>query len=363
MENSLFFNLLKVALGNAKKLFKEPTAGEWSGLFELAKRQTLIGICFSGIEKLPSEQRPPKELLIKWYVLTQQIENRNKLVTQHALEIGRELKSDGFDYCVLKGQGVAGYYDNPERRQSGDIDIWVHTPSGSRTSDRKKTIAFVRKKMPEIKARYHHVDYHERKDISIELHFIPTWFNNPFLNYRLQTWFEVQKNIQFSHFVNGLCQPTDVFNAFYLMLHIQKHILEEGIGLRQLMDYYYLLINSDIVSRKKDVQNLFSKFGVTRTAKAVMYVLKEVFGLADKYLMEEPDKAAGRFLLNEIMIAGNFAKYDYRFGDLSGETSGHLFLRKEKRMLRFFKMNPGEVLWSPFFAIYQRIWRYTKNYL
>lgn len=358
-QKSLFFELISIALGHRNKLSMQPSENEWGDLFRIVQQQSLVGVCFTGVERLPQEQRPPKKLLLNWYAMVSQIEERNKAVSRYAVELCDQLHKDGFETCVLKGQGVASYYPNPLRRQSGDIDVWLRTVNGTMQEDRDLTIDYVRNKLHEAKARYHHIDYDVNEEIPAELHFMPTFMNCPFTNHRLQQWFEDVKAEQFSNHKDGLTVPTDEFNAVYLLLHIQKHILEEGIGLRQLMDYYYLLSNGDY----RNVVPLLKRFGMMNMARAVMYVLQEVFGLDDKHLLCEPDKKLGQFLIEEIMLAGNFGKYDPRFGDQRNESTSHIFYRKQKRGLRFLRMNSQEILWSPFFAVYQRIWRYRRGLL
>lgn len=355
--DTLFFEFIKVSLGHAKRLSCNPTEKEWRLLFRRAQQQTLVGVCFSGIERLPQEQRPPRQLLLNWYAQTQSIEKRNIEVGRYAVELCEKLHNNGFETCILKGPGVAAYYPNPLRRQSGDIDVWIRTHDGTVRNDRNLTIGYVRKTLHNAKARYHHIDYNVNEAFPVELHFTPSCMNNPFKNHRLQQWFENVKNEQFDNIKEGLTIPTDEFNAIYLLLHIQKHILEEGIGLRQLLDYYYLLLNCNY----RNVEPLLKRFDLMNTARAVMYVLQEVFGLDNKYLLCKLDKKLGRFLIDEIMLAGNFGKYDPRFGDLLNESIFHIFYRKQKRGLRFLRMNPQEVLWSPFFAVYQRIWRYRRG--
>lgn len=357
----LFFELIAVALHHRDALSVSPSAEAWRALFDMARRQSLVGVCFSGVERLDAAQRPPRDLVLQWYSLVMQIEQRNGEVTRYARELTADLQREGFEVCILKGQGVAAYYPNPLRRQSGDIDMWLRTRGGDMESDRRRTIDFVRRTTGEALARYHHVEYEVRKGMPVELHFMPTWMNDPLLNGRLQRWFEEQKGEQFAHVENGLHVPAPLFNVLYLLMHIQKHILEEGIGLRQLMDYYYVLLREGPLLDKEETGRLLRRFGMTHTAAAVMYVMKEVFALGDDCLLCRPDTGNGRFLIREMMLSGNFGKYDERFGDRRGETALHIFIRKEKRIVRFFAINPREVLWSPFFAVYQRIWRYRRR--
>ena len=136
----IFFELIRVALGTQDALTAVPSADEWRGMFDLARKQTLIGVCFTGVERLPETQRPPKELILQWWAMTRKIEERNCVMDERTEEATRFFRAHGFRTAILKGQGIAALYERKEekrkekseevgdlrlRRQSGDIDIWV----------------------------------------------------------------------------------------------------------------------------------------------------------------------------------------------------------------------------------------------
>lgn len=106
----LFFELLQVAIGNRKMLTHTPTTEEWSELYTLAQRQTLVGIAFRGVEQLPEAQRPPKALLIQWMMATERIKALNADLDRKALAVANKFLSEGFPSVILKGQGVAKLY-------------------------------------------------------------------------------------------------------------------------------------------------------------------------------------------------------------------------------------------------------------
>ena len=55
---TLFFELIQVAIGQRQRLSTTPTAPQWMELFALSAKHTLVGIAYSGIERLPKGQRP-----------------------------------------------------------------------------------------------------------------------------------------------------------------------------------------------------------------------------------------------------------------------------------------------------------------
>ena len=92
-------------------------------------------------------------------------------------------------------------------------------------------------------------------------------------------------------------------------------------------------------------------------AGAVMFVLQKVFAMPSEYMLCAPDANRGEFLLNEIMLAGNFGKYDSRNVIAANEGYLRRFVRRQKRFVRFMSQYPSEVIWAPYFSVKQRVWR------
>ena len=90
--------------------------------------------------------------------------------------------------------------------------------------------------------------------VDVEVHSTPCFF---YTYHRMPMWF--MKNFQ-EQAKNCVCLygriakvsvPTNRFNAVYQLVHIYKHVLfDEGIGLRQLLDYYYM-VESDFSDEEK----------------------------------------------------------------------------------------------------------------
>ena len=191
---------------------------------------------------------------------------------------------------------------------------------------------YVKRKYCEQLEKYHHVELTAEDDVEVEVHFTPSYMLAPWSNRRMQRWLAEQADVQFENkasLENGgqeVAVPAAEFNLVLLQSHIYRHLFSEGIGLRQVIDYYYLL-KSDGRSKMEDVTSILKHLGLWKFAGALMWVLHEQLGLEEKYLIADPNEKEGRFLLNEILQSGNIGHYDTRLGHKEGESVVHRYFR------------------------------------
>lgn len=359
--NWLFKELLVIALRGKENLSAQPSEEEWQAAYEMAEKQALTGVLFSAVEKLNNDNKaamPPMSLFYQWIGDALQIENRNREVDYAAAKLTRIFNDGGLRSCVLKGQGVAKLYPQPLRRQPGDIDLWVE-------GGRERVLQFLKDSFfglgPVV---IHHVDTRIIDGVETEIHFIPVYACNPFLHRRLQRFFRLHADEQFSNIDKelGFAYPTLRFNAVYILAHIYMHFLYEGIGLRQIVDYYYVLKNLDDEGRKQTAFYI-KQVGLLRFAGAVMFVLQRVCGMDDNSMVTKPDDKRGRLLLDEIMVSGNFGKYDDRLKNRNDKNLVLFNLVALKRQLRFLSYYPMDIISIPFFKVWHWCWRKNKGYL
>ena len=303
-----FFELISIAQ-DRKAAFEVPlTAEQWREITLTAFRQSLGGVLAEAFyDRLPAGQFPEHKVFMAWMCMQKQVTIDNRILDERSAEAYRTFREAGFDCCILKGQAVARFYPKPEERCSGDVDIWVD-------GDRDKVLAFLRSRWNVKNVVYHHAEVEMFDKTEVEVHFMPSWMYNPRINRRLQKWFRENKARQFANFLpeRGFAAPDAAFDAVFSMVHIYRHLLEEGVGLRQVMDYYYILQHTDEASRREAFEVL-KRLRMKRFAGALMYVEREVFGLEEAMMVCPPDGKAGRFLLEEIMTAGNFGQFDPRY--------------------------------------------------
>ena len=453
-QQRIFFEFLRFCIGTVQEVPSSLKGADWRGLYAMARKQCLVGVLFDGIKRLPADVGMDKGLLFQWMAQNQTLRKANARLDKAAVEVAEWFGRKGFRTCVLKGQGNALLYPSGMERTPGDIDLWVD--GGDR-----KVVSFVRSLSPDEKVCYHHIGFPEYNGVEVEVHFRPSFLFCFRHNRRLQGYYERVMDGQFAHRVKlgeqgEVAVPKAEFNLIFQLTHIFTHLMNEGIGLRQLLDYFFLLKNTDFIGNTDGVsgntnggafgantncsdntdriggnvdgdgfllntdftdntdkiggnadgdgfllntdftdntdkfsgsaekhsgdwgdlcssilssdsseladgvdrrllQDELRRLGLWEFAGAVMYIMKEVFGLEDNRLIVPPDVKRGRLVLKEVLEAGNFGQYDKRnwFGH---SALGHNLQRlyRDMRLVRYF---PEEALSEPFFRIWHFFWR------
>ena len=370
----LFFELIQVAIGQREKLSRNLSNKEWAELYAMSFKQSLAGVVFYGVEKLPKEQWPTQAILFQWMGEVTHIENRNKLTSKVCQDLCEQLEKDGFQCCIMKGQANYAYYPFglKNRRTCGDIDVWtVPKDGGCKKEDVRKTLEYLKGKFELTGLCWLHANMTHDSGVPVEVHFYPSFMNSPIKNRRFLKYFYDIKECTCLKDIDGIQIPAMKIecDVVYQMNHIYRHLIDEGVGLRQVFDYYVLLKawSQNGEKDKEYIMPVVRQLGMGRFASALMYVLQKVFAMPDEWLLCEPSEKHGRFLLNEIMIAGNFGHDDPRMASLNGKE-GHLSYqikhawRRIKRNMRFFTSYPEEVFWEPYARMSHFAWKKLYSY-
>ena len=360
----MIFDFLKYCLGGKDNMSNVVADIDWEQLYSFASKQAILEFCFDGIERLGKEypnelkQNPiGKNLLMTWMGKAQQIRRLNMKVNAVAAKLYSKFRVDGLRCCILKGQGNALMYPNPYSRTPGDIDVWVNASREQITEYAKKHF-----EMGED-IRYHHLET-SLDGVPVELHFFPGIMNNPVYNARLQKWFKRNADLQCSNVVGlpdgagDIAVPTTAFNVVYQLCHLYHHFFDEGIGMRQIIDYYYVvsMFNVDCVMFNS-LQRELKHLGLWKFAGAVMYVLHEALGLSEEKMIAPMDEKRGKLLLAEILNGGNFGQHFTKYGHFTHQGMAKKYFLKIWRNMHFVRYYPAEALSEPIFRTWHFFWR------
>lgn len=382
----LFFELIRIAIGTQDTLSRAPSAKEWKLIYDIAKKQSLVGVCFAGVQRLATstgsatEQRhePPEMLYLTWMGMAAKIQQRNEVVNAQCVDVQQMIEKEGFRTFIMKGQGNAALYNDDLKllRQSGDIDIYLE-------GGFEKVNAFVQRTCPTKEINELEIHYHCLPDTEVEIHYRPFIMRNPFKNRKLQRFFAeegekcFENKIALPNGVGEIAVPTTTFNLVHQMVHIAHHLYTDGIGFRQLMDYYFVLRTVQEVSYVSMVQEVIHALGLDTFASALMWVLGYVFegnnhlkpaeGFETlkpfetaSWMLWEPCEKDGRMLLEEILKSGNFGHHDETKADLSNKWKSFWYVNG--KTLRFWRFDHWAWFWSPLWRVYHFVWRKIHGY-
>lgn len=392
----LFFEMIRVSIGTQvclSRLLSHSTGSgltpaEWETLFDMAVKQSLVGICFCGLHRLGADSDNgftkigmSEDLFFKWMGMAVQINMRNDVINKQCVALQKRLSASGFRSSILKGQGVADLYKlnensnencrqdsslNPKPstlnlgsfRQSGDIDIYVDC-------DLEKAVAYAKKVQEDVKWDYKHLHLNVFNDTEVEMHYRPEYLANLWHNRKLQKWVLANQEHAFGRKAkvgdSEITTPDMVFNSLYVLIHIYNHNFRAGVGLRQLMDYYFVI--SERVMTDEEKQNLcamLSELGMKKYASGIMWIMREVFGMKEEYMICRANENEGRYILDGVMIGGNMG-HGYMHSDKKLSPVLSFIKSALSYSCRSFGRYPIEALSYPMWTIYHFVWKRIKR--
>ena len=325
------------------------------GLYEMAKTHSLLGYVWDEIspEITPDSElfQNNRELVKRWFTIVAKIEEKNKQLNVLSEKVLTHFQSLNLSVRLLKGQSLAPLHDNPLHRSTGDIDVWVAPPLPARknmslSKRRNAVVEVLKAQCPRAKICYHHMDFYTISHTMVEAHFTPSWMANPFKNKKLQRYF-------MEEFDN---ENSDL-NIIFILLHIFRHFFQEGITMKQVLDYYWVM-----KKQRCSVETLamIKELGLDRFMRGLLWVEREVFGLEDKYIILPADEKQGQFILQTIL---EDKKNKRTIEDFTSANHLHNFGSRILRMSKLVSRYPNEALWELPWRIGHFVWRKWKKFV
>jgi len=181
-------------------------------------------------------------------------------------KISKAFEEANIPYFYVKGLEISRYYPDPYVKTMGDCDITVHKEDKERAADVLCEMGFREPEHDRLSTSEFH--FH-KNDLLFELHHALIYGeeageteNNDFLDYFSDCWNHVEKN-----------KLEDSFHLLYLIIHLRKHFMNKGIGLRQFLD---IALFSNAGINWKYVEDELEKLDLLRFTR-------NVYGLIDAW--------------------------------------------------------------------------------
>ncbi|MVZ60975.1 nucleotidyltransferase family protein [Sphingobacterium humi] len=346
----VFFTLLQSGLWNkpVQHLENFPLSeSDWELVYLWAVHQTVEGVLFDGIQQLPQNLQPQKSILLKWIVRVEKLAMRNNWMNQILVDQIHFFSQIQVSPILLKGQGLAQYYEEPSRRVSGDIDWYFEN----------------RKDYSKVAAALHSKDITVQEDAGYSLSYV--WNNceiehhqrmfdlhNPFLKGFLGKLAKKEEPKRLTLEVNEktITLPSALETLVQVNAHILKHLLSFGIGLRQLCDaaraYFSLKNQYD----ERELQQVYKRAGLHKWIDLLHHILVKNLGLAESYLPFALNKNNNaEWMLEDILLAGNFGFHHeaYKSEELRAGKRQQIGKRLFSSFIKYVPVAPKEAISFP----------------
>ena len=321
----------------------------WQELLAFAKKQTIVGIYWQGIQRLGDiPNKPSEDDFMDWMGVYTKIVRRNVKTDEAVVKLTKLMLDNGIGFFVFKGQMVAAYYPSPEMRTSGDVDFYVFKKDWARA----KSLLERDVTMTDDHSGQH---WEFTKDgIPFEMHYHTAVFASGsrqcYWDELIDSYFyDILDHVE----IDGVGVPTlpPTLNAIYLFVHIYHHFLKEGIALRQFIDWmmFFEAKHKEIVLPELTAK--LDKLGLLRAFKTFGSILTEVLGMETKffpYTLTDSDKRYVNKIMSIVLRYGNFGKYGRKEQQGGWKHSLETGMRAVRHVTQFFWLSPAEnLLWIP----------------
>lgn len=290
------------------------TERDWRELFLWSRRQSVVAVVWDGMHRMMGSRSAeiPRKVYWAWCAQVVQIERENERHEACLSELCGVLRPTNAPLLLLKGLGAGRLYPNARHRQSGDIDLYAG--AGRRFVAAASLLQSRADGVLQGEDEKHAI--YSCRGVGVELHRVAIRFQSPLLHRRfhkhLQTVFpDGLREIVIGRSARVRILPPEV-NVFYQLAHIFHHLLEGGVGLRQLCDWTLSVWHWNGQMNHSAFLTLVRRFSYERVYGAVAALSVGYLGLPEESLpipLQSGDAHRASILLERILDGGNFGRF------------------------------------------------------
>lgn len=300
-----------------QRVLIELLSGEISGEERLCEEE-LKTVDWAEVLKEAKAQAVPlmaAEALIKYKnYIPNYDEWGNLAATAHAINVRTAYNEQklneimkGHPFIILKGMAAALYYPKPHERSIGDIDFLIDPAEKQELEELLSNKGYVKQNIK----NEHHVSFN-KSDTHFEMHFeipgIPYGESGKTVRDFMMNAFKHPVISQFDDWI--FPAPKDIYHGLIILLHMQHHMLDEGLGLRHICDWACYVQKTENMPFWAELLELFEKIGVLTYSKVVTKICSMYFHINCPKWAENADEELCNDVMNDVLIGGNFGRKD-----------------------------------------------------
>lgn len=304
-----FFALVRAGLWEKEVRLLPYGEVDYAEVMRLAQEQAVVGLVAAGLEHV-TDVKVPQLWTLQFAGQTIQLEQRNKAMNQFIADLIAKMREADIYTLLVKGQGIAQFYERPQWRACGDVDLFLSA------DNYQKAINYL---LPLSSSHDEELEGEKHYSLTIndwvvEIHgSLPSRISSKadrvleeiqrcvFYNGSVSSWSDGQTVVFLLH-------PNE--NVVYVFTHILKHFFRGGIGLRQICDWCRLIwVNHNTIDEKLLMKRL-KEMGFISEWKVFASLAVYMLGMpADSMPFYSPSRQwmeKANSVLNYIMTVGNF---------------------------------------------------------
>ena len=282
----LFFELMQVSVGQLDCVSRFPEPDEWRKFHELAVNQAVVGVCHHGVTKLFEYGLvAPQELSLDWMSEAEEIKEQNRGGTRRLITLQEELQKHHLRSSVMTGPGLTRFYNRELQalRYTKGIDVYVFGYKNQ-------------------------IDLNQWADINVRIYPELRAGKSMKRNHRFEKWLLQNNDLMFRK-AGELVVPSHSATILIQLVHLHNLFLEKRLLMRNLMDLFFVIRfaqgNSSVFKfPQSTLEEVIKELGLTRFTRGIMWLLKEVFNLDQKFMPFEPLEEEGQYQLGQILGDG-----------------------------------------------------------
>lgn len=283
--------------------FESAAQIDWKACAQLAKRQGVLALAWEGVQRLPQELQPYRNLKISWALAVEKYEAEYERYCDTVHELSVLFASHGIRMVQLKGVGLSTYYPVPQHREGGDIDIYTFSDDPSVMTDKEANDladALMEERGIAVDRSHPKHSHFAFNDIEIENHKTFLDIERCALSSEVEEALKNSLNPMRVTIGNGheVLIPSHEFNSLFVAFHALQHY-GCGLTLHHIYDW------ACIIRR-----NGLSLFDIVQTDKHFCKGVNAMTWICNEFLGTSVPVTAERKLVDE-MLYEIFYPFDY----------------------------------------------------
>lgn len=329
-QDELLLHLIRLGVLNKTFALPYEQSVDWDAMMDQAAEHGVIGFVWDAINKLQTDQKPPRQQMINWGLSAEEVEEAYRQKEKSLLKLVELCRANSIRVLLLKGHGLSRLYPSPEHRYSSDIDIYLF-------GDYKKGNTVLANDQYQFGGR-HSMFMFEGTNVENHVTLIHTTTS---IQKKIERYLEsTMDNALLTEYGYYVLSP--IPNLVFLLMHSLSHMdSRDVISLKNIIDFhiFFSAHRSDI--RPKELFSLLEELKMTEAFELMLQLCEWLSGdsVAEYHFCKIPSEDVDR-AMSIIMKRQALPFYTPQMNMVERLSARY---RRHKQMKWFYRYSPRKL--------------------